>query len=208
MRIAAFAERSGELIGGIVFGCEFFHLSVGHVVDVFCQIAHAVATVAHTQVSSAFSQTDASSGRSQAWADRPDRASARVIENAKILSAALSKRGYKIFTGGTDCHLLLVDLRPQKLTGKLAEYSLEKAGLTCNKNSIPFDTEKPTITSGIRLGTPAATTRGFRAKEFDIVANLIADVLDGLKDNPQNNNTIEQEVLRKVQALCKDFPIY
>ncbi len=131
-----------------------------------------------------------------------------VIENARVLSAALSQRGYKIFTGGTDCHLLLVDLRPQKLTGKLAEYSLEKAGLTCNKNSIPFDTEKPTITSGIRLGTPAATTRGFRAKEFDIVANLIADVLDGLKDNPEDNNKVEQEVLRKVQALCKDFPIY
>lgn len=131
-----------------------------------------------------------------------------VVENAKVLSDNLSKRGYKIFTGGTDCHLLLVDLRPQNLTGKLAEASLEKAGLTCNKNSIPFDTEKPTITSGIRLGTPAATTRGFRAKEFEIVANLIADVLDGLKQNPDSNTAKEQEVLRKVQVLCQAFPIY
>jgi glycine hydroxymethyltransferase len=131
-----------------------------------------------------------------------------VISNAKILAHELTNRGYNIFTGGTDSHLLLVDLRPQGLTGKAAQESLERAHLTCNKNSIPFDTEKPTITSGIRIGSPAATSRGFGEKEFKIVANLIADVLDGLKTNSDNNFLVEQQVQRQVIDLCNVFPIY
>lgn len=131
-----------------------------------------------------------------------------VIDNAKALADTLVKRGYTIFTGGTDCHLLLVDLRPQKITGKAADTSLERAHLTCNKNSIPFDTEKPTITSGIRLGTPAGTTRGFGKDEFREIGNLIADVLDGLKANPENNSAAEQKAAAKVKELCKKFPIY
>ncbi len=132
----------------------------------------------------------------------------QVIENAKAFSEVLHKRGYTIFTGGTDCHLLLVDLRPQKLTGKAAEKSLEHAGLTCNKNAIPFDTEKPFITSGIRLGTPAGTSRGFGVREFEIVGNLVADVLDALAKNPENNSVAEQKAAIEVGNLCKQFPIY
>lgn len=131
-----------------------------------------------------------------------------VVDNAKVLSTTLIKRGYKIFTGGTDSHLLLVDLRPQGLTGQNAEKSLENAALTCNKNSIPFDTEKPSVTSGIRLGTPAATSRGFKGKEFEIVGNLIADVLDALKSNQADNSEAEQRAKLKVFELCEKFPIY
>lgn len=131
-----------------------------------------------------------------------------VVENAKALGETLSARGYKIFSGGTDCHLLLVDLRPQKLTGLAAEKSLERAGLTCNKNSIPFDTEKPFITSGIRLGSPAATSRGFKKMEFIAVANLVADVLDALQSNADDNSVAEKIALNKVLELCKQFPIY
>lgn len=131
-----------------------------------------------------------------------------VIANAKTLADTLGSRGYKIFTGGTDSHLLLVDLRLQKLTGKAADERLGKAGLVCNKNSIPFDTEKPFITSGIRLGSPASTTRGFGQMEFKQVGNLIADVLDGLQHNNDNNSQIEQQVHKKVSELCKQFPIY
>jgi glycine hydroxymethyltransferase len=132
----------------------------------------------------------------------------QVVKNAKALAEALEARGYKIFTHGTDCHLLLVDLRPQKLTGKAAEKSLEKAGLTCNKNSIPFDTEKPFITSGIRLGTPAGTSRGFAVKEFKLIGNLIADVLDTLTQNAEDNSASEQKAAIEVDKLCKQFPIY
>jgi glycine hydroxymethyltransferase len=103
---------------------------------------------------------------------------------------------------------MLVDLRPKKLNGKISEASLEHAGMTCNKNGIPFDTEKPTITSGIRLGTPAATTRGFGADEFRQVGKMIVKVLDALAANPQNNGAVEQEVRKEVSALCKRFPIY
>lgn len=134
--------------------------------------------------------------------------SRKVIENAKALAATLESRGYKIFTGGTDCHMMLVDLRPQKLTGKAGEAALERAKLTCNKNSIPFDTEKPFITSGLRLGTPAGTTRGFGVKEFTLIGNLIADVLDGLQRNPENNLAVEKQAESKVLDLCKEFPIY
>lgn len=131
-----------------------------------------------------------------------------VKSNANVLSEGLLKRGLNIVTGGTDSHLILVDLRPKNVTGDAAEKSLERAGLTCNKNSIPFDPEKPTITSGIRLGTPAATSRGFGNKEFAIIAGLIADILDGLSKNGHNNQSIELLVKNKVQELCKLFPIY
>lgn len=132
----------------------------------------------------------------------------QVVDNAKALASALQKRNYSIFTGGTDCHLLLVDLRPQKLTGKAAERSLENAGLTCNKNAIPFDTEKPFITSGIRLGSPAGTSRGFGVKEFERIGNLIADVLDGLVKHSENNSDAEQKAAIAVGELCGQFPIY
>lgn len=131
-----------------------------------------------------------------------------VKENAAILAETLVRRGVEIVSGGTDNHLMLVDLRPKKLTGKAAEASLEHAGITCNKNGIPFDPEKPTITSGIRLGSPAATTRGFGKEEFVLVGNLIGDVLDGLAASPEDNSATEKEVRAKVAELCKRFPIY
>ncbi len=131
-----------------------------------------------------------------------------VVDNAKALADVLVKRGVAIVTGGTDSHLMLVDLRPKKLTGKAAEASLERAHMTCNKNGIPFDTEKPTITSGIRLGTPAATTRGFGVAEFRQVGELIGDVLDGLAKNPEDNGTAEAKARAEVKRLCERFPIY
>ena len=131
-----------------------------------------------------------------------------VIDNARALAKVLVDRGLAITTGGTDNHLMVVDLRPKKLTGKHAEESLERAGLTCNKNAIPFDPEKPFITSGIRLGTPAGTTRGFDVKEFEQIGNLIGDVLDGLTQNPEDNGTVEKAVAAKVRKLCDAFPIY
>jgi glycine hydroxymethyltransferase len=106
-----------------------------------------------------------------------------VVDNASVLADALAKAGYAIVTGGTDNHLMLVDLRPKRLTGKAVEAALGRAHITCNKNGVPFDTEKPTITSGIRLGSPAATTRGFGAGEFRRVADLIVTTLDGLAEN-------------------------
>lgn len=130
-----------------------------------------------------------------------------VVENAQTLAATLVKRGVDIVTGGTDSHLMLVDLRPKKLTGKAAEESLERAGLTCNKNAIPFDPEKPFITSGIRLGTPAGTTRGFGKAEFEQIGNLIGDVLDGLATGG-DNSVVEKATREKVKALCAQFPIY
>ena len=132
-----------------------------------------------------------------------------VVENAKVLADTLVAGGFAITTGGTDNHLMLVDLRPKKLTGKASEYSLEAAGITCNKNGIPFDPEKPAITSGVRLGTPAATTRGFGVTEFRKVGELIQCVLDGLaKSNSADNTAVEREVRAEVAALCRQFPIY
>jgi glycine hydroxymethyltransferase len=141
---------------------------------------------------------------------RPDFAAyARaVVDNAKVLAATLVERGLAIVSGGTDSHLMLVDLRPKKLTGRVAEQALERAAITCNKNGIPFDPEKPTITSGIRLGSPAATTRGFGPAEFRAVGELIAEVLDGLQANGENNAAVEAAVKRKVRALCRSFPVY
>ena len=132
-----------------------------------------------------------------------------VVDNARMLAETLMQQGCDIVTGGTDSHLMLVDLRPKRVTGKAAEASLERAHITANKNAIPFDPEKPAITSGIRLGTPAATTRGFGAAEFREVGVMIGAVLDGLaKSNSQGNEATEQEVLLQVKALCARFPIY
>ncbi len=131
-----------------------------------------------------------------------------VLENAKILSETLKKNGFKIFSGGTDTHLMLVDLRPFNVTGKDAETSLCKANITCNKNGIPFDSAKPFITSGIRLGSQAATTRGFGLNEFKKVGDLITKVITGLSKNSQDNSKIETEVKNEVVELCSKFPIY
>jgi glycine hydroxymethyltransferase len=131
-----------------------------------------------------------------------------VIENAKILSETLKTNGFKIFSGGTDTHLMLVDLRPFNVTGKDAESSLERANITCNKNGIPFDTEKMTITSGIRLGTQAATTRGFGVNEFKKVGELITKVIVGLSKTTGDNSKIEKQVKEEVIKLCAMFPIY
>jgi glycine hydroxymethyltransferase len=131
-----------------------------------------------------------------------------VIANAKVLGETLIARGLNLVSGGTDTHLVLVDLRPKHLTGKLAAKSLELAHMTCNKNGIPFDPEKPTVTSGIRLGTPAGTTRGFKTEEFKQIANLIGDVLDGLSANPDDNTAAEEKAKAKVLELCARFPIY
>ena len=131
-----------------------------------------------------------------------------VIKNAKVLSERLSKKGFKIFSGGTDTHLMLLDLRSFKVTGKDAQASLGRANITCNKNGIPFDTESPFITSGIRLGTPACTTRGFKEEEFNLVADLIHKVIEGLSENKIDNSKIENEVKREIIDLCSSFPIY
>ncbi|MDA0306036.1 MAG: serine hydroxymethyltransferase [Proteobacteria bacterium] len=131
-----------------------------------------------------------------------------VIDNAKVLAEVLMERGCDIVSGGTDTHLMLVDLRPKGLTGRDAEASLERAFMTCNKNGIPFDPEKPMVTSGIRLGSPAATTRGFRTEEFKQVGNLISDVLDGLAANPDDNSAAESAARDQVAVLCRKFPVY
>ena len=131
-----------------------------------------------------------------------------VVDNARALAEVLVDRGCDIVSGGTDTHLMLVDLRPKGLTGRDAEASLEAAAMTCNKNGIPFDPEKPMVTSGIRLGTPAATTRGFGIEEFKQVGHLISDVLDGLAANPDDNSAAENAAKEQVKTLCQKFPIY
>lgn len=131
-----------------------------------------------------------------------------VKHNAKILAEVMLERGFGVVTGGTDTHLILVDLSPKNITGDVAEKCLEQAGLTCNKNSIPFDKQKPSVTSGIRLGSPAGTTRGFGEKEFKIIANLIADILDGIASNNQANlELITKKTSLMVRNLCQKFPI-
>ena len=131
-----------------------------------------------------------------------------VVDGAKALAQVLVDRGLAIVSGGTDTHLMLVDLRPKKLTGKAAEASLERAHITCNKNGVPFDPEKPTVTSGVRLGTPACTSRGFGVEEWRTVGGLIGDVLDGLAANPDDNSAAENATRQKVSTLCRRFPIY
>jgi glycine hydroxymethyltransferase len=133
----------------------------------------------------------------------------QVADNAKALAASLMERGFAITTGGTDNHLMLVDLRPKQLTGKAAEASLGRAGITCNKNGVPFDTAPPMVTSGIRLGSPAATSRGFGIAEFKKVGELIAETLDGLaKNGDAGNAAVEAKVKAGTAALTQRFPVY
>jgi len=131
-----------------------------------------------------------------------------VINNAKVLAESLTKKGFKIFSGGTDTHLMLLDLRSFNVTGKDAQATLGQANITCNKNGIPFDTESPMVTSGIRLGTPACTTRGFGKNEFKLIAELIYKVIKGLSENKLDNSKIEKEVKKEIIDLCAAFPIY
>jgi glycine hydroxymethyltransferase len=134
---------------------------------------------------------------------------AQIVRNARALAAALQDEGLDIVSGGTDNHLMLVDLRPKQAKGKHAEHALDRASITCNKNGIPFDPEKPFVTSGIRLGTPAGTTRGFGEAEFRAIGGLIAEVVEGLRKNGEAGDAqVEQSVGRRVKELCDRFPIY
>ena len=134
---------------------------------------------------------------------------ARIVENARALAASLQDSGLAIVSGGTDNHLMLVDLTPKDVTGKAAEKGLDRAWLTCNKNGIPFDTRSPFVTSGIRLGTPAGTTRGFGPDEFRKIGALIAEVVDGLSRNGDEGDAqVEQKVRSRVEELCASFPVY
>ena len=133
----------------------------------------------------------------------------QVVANAKALADTLIGHGFDIVSGGTDNHLVLVDLRPKGVTGNVAEAALERAFITCNKNGVPFDPEKPMVTSGIRLGSPAGTTRGFGEKEFRQIADWIIEVVDGLAANGEDGNAaVENKVKADVKALCARFPIY
>ena len=135
--------------------------------------------------------------------------SAAVIENAKVLAATLKERGADVVAGGTDTHLALIDLSPLGITGRDADEALERAGITCNKNSIPNDPQPPMKTSGIRVGSPAGTTRGFGPAEFKMIGDMVADVLDGLRQKGEAGDPdIEADVRERVQALCDRFPIY
>ena len=134
---------------------------------------------------------------------------AQIVANARALAASLAEQGLRIVSGGTDNHLMLVDLSARNVTGKLAEKGLDRAYLTCNKNGVPFDTRSPFVTSGIRLGTPAGTTRGFREAEFAQIGQLIAEVVDGLSHNGEEGDAqVESRVRSRVEALCARFPIY
>lgn len=132
----------------------------------------------------------------------------QVLRNAQTLASVLTAGGLSLVTGGTDNHLLLVDLRSRRITGTQAEKALERAGITCNKNGIPFDTENPTVTSGIRLGTPAGTTRGFGAVEFEQIGEMIVDVLAALERDPSGDEAVERSVRTRVRDMCSQFPIY
>ncbi len=134
---------------------------------------------------------------------------ASVVENAKALAASLQEQGLDIVSGGTDNHSMLVDLRPKQATGKHAEHALDRASITCNKNAIPYDPEKPFVTSGLRLGTPAGTTRGFGPAEFRDIGRMIADVVEGLRKNGEaGDGQIEARIKQEAEALCARFPIY
>ena len=132
----------------------------------------------------------------------------QVIVNAKALADELMKGGLDIVTGGTDTHVMLVDLRPKGVKGNATEKALGRAHITGNKNGIPFDPEKPTVTSGVRLGTPAGTTRGFGVSEFQEIGKLIVEVVDAVARNEEGNAQVEQSVARRVSELCARFPIY
>ncbi|MGH1420001.1 MAG: serine hydroxymethyltransferase [Hyphomicrobiaceae bacterium] len=132
-----------------------------------------------------------------------------VMDNARAMGEALVQRGFDLVSGGTDSHLLLVDLRPKGVTGNISEEALGRAHITCNKNGVPFDPEKPMVTSGIRLGTPAGTTRGFGVSEFQDIGRMIADVLEGLAANGvEGNAAVEEKIKAEAIELCKRFPIY
>lgn len=131
-----------------------------------------------------------------------------VVDNAAILAKTIKEGGYALVSDGTDTHVVLVDLRPKGLTGRDAENALGRVGLTCNKNGVPFDTASPVVTSGIRLGSPAGTTRGFKAAEFAFIGKKIVEVLDGLVESPEGNAEIEAKARSEVLELCKKFPIY
>ncbi len=132
-----------------------------------------------------------------------------VVANAKALAETLKSRGLDIVSGGTDTHLMLVDLRPKGLTGKVAELALGRAHITCNKNGVPFDPQKPTVTSGVRLGTPAGTSRGFGIAEFQEVGELIVEVLDALSQKGVEEDAVTEAAVReKVRGLVSRFPIY
>ena len=132
-----------------------------------------------------------------------------IVENARALAETLRRAGFDIVSGGTDNHLMLVDLRPKRLKGNVSEKALVRAGLTCNKNGVPYDPEKPFVTSGIRLGTPAGTTRGFGVAEFQEVGRLIAEVLDAVAQSPDGSAPlVEASVKQRVRALTDRFPIY
>jgi len=131
-----------------------------------------------------------------------------VIDNCKAMSEALVEAGYAVVSGGTDTHLALIDLSPKGVKGNAAEKALGRAYITCNKNGIPFDTEKFTVTSGIRVGSPAGTTRGFGPAEFRLIGQLMAKVLDALAENPKGSPEIEAEVREDVKKLTSRFPIY
>ena len=132
----------------------------------------------------------------------------QIIKNAKALANELENQGVKIVSGGTDSHVILCDLRPLKITGKISEESLDRAGITCNKNAVPYDTEKPFITSGLRIGTPAITTRGFKENEMLKIGQLIGKVLKSIAKNSDNLAKVEDEVKKEVITLCKEFPLY
>ena len=132
----------------------------------------------------------------------------QVIENCRAMADALVEAGYAVVTGGTDTHLALIDLSPKGVKGNAAEKALERAYITCNKNGIPFDKEKFTVTSGLRVGSPAGTTRGFGTEEFREVGKLMAEVLDALAQNPKGNADVEASVRERVKALTARFPIY
>ena len=133
----------------------------------------------------------------------------QVIRNAQTLAESLQEGGLSVVTGGTDTHLMLVDLRPKGVKGNIAEAALGRAHITCNKNGIPFDTEKPTITSGLRLGSPAGTTRGFSQLEFKQIGDWIVEVVNGLKESDNNpNEVVEARVREEVLETCKQFPVY
>ena len=132
----------------------------------------------------------------------------QIINNAKALAKELENQGVKIVSGGTDSHVILCDLRPLNITGKISEESLDRAGITCNKNAVPYDTQKPFITSGLRIGTPAVTTRGFKEKEMLKIGQLIGKVLKSIAKNPDDLASVEEEVKKEVITLCKEFPLY
>ena len=132
----------------------------------------------------------------------------QVVENCQAMADRMKANGFDVVSGGTDTHLALIDLRPKGITGKAADEALERARITCNKNGVPFDPEKPFVTSGIRVGSPAGTTRGFGTKEFTDIADWMTEVMDGVATNGESNDVAEAAVRKKVEEICEAFPIY